>query len=448
MKKIALFLVLVFTSFVFGQDVPQAERDELIKFYNALNGSEWKNKLYWSTNNPVKEWAGVYVEEIEGQPHVTGISLIDNNLVGNIDLNLPYLVKLYLAKNKIENVKVKSDRLQTLYIEDNNILKSVDISEATNIVELNLSNNKLTELDLSAFNQLVDVNLNNNLLNKLDLSNSTTLVSLSLKDNKLTDVKISSEAHFLSHIDLANNKLTEFKLGNNPILETLVLDNNNIKKFELKDLKTLKGFSIKDNIVLSEISFSNVPELSFLTLNNNKLTTVDLSPLKSLFYLEMNNNPLNQGILDLSNNTELQTISIKNTSVELINMRNHINGVIVDISDKVKCIAIDNPAQKPNWDIQWMNGREGNYKTDCNEYLSTNDSKLNQEDLKIVSPLKENLVLVGNKHINKIEIYSITGQLVKTLVGLDRNISNLQTGIYIAKIYTKEGVRNRKFIKK
>jgi hypothetical protein len=59
-------------------DVPQAEADALIAFYNATNGPGWTNSTNWLIDPTVGNWFGVTV----AGGHVTALDLNNNNLNG------------------------------------------------------------------------------------------------------------------------------------------------------------------------------------------------------------------------------------------------------------------------------------------------------------------------------------------------------------------------------
>lgn len=93
------------SSFAFSeiQDVPQAERDALIAFYNAAGGPNWLNNSNWNTSAPVETWFGVFttttdlngVPYSDGLPHVWGLNFFDdNNISGSLPSELGNLTKL------------------------------------------------------------------------------------------------------------------------------------------------------------------------------------------------------------------------------------------------------------------------------------------------------------------------------------------------------------------
>lgn len=85
------------------------------------------------------------------------------------------------------------------------------------------------------------------------------------------------------------------------------------------------------------------------------------------------------------------------------------------------------------------------HEPECDKSLSTKE--ISPVDLKIINPVKNTLVIRASAKINKVEIYSTTGQLVKTFTGNQADVSVLAKGIYILKIETDKGNQTAKIVK-
>jgi len=115
MRKNAKLLFFIFAlwfymgGFTFLEGaVPQAERDALLTLYSRTGGASWLNKTNW-LGDPGSEntWFGVTVETVNGEDHVTKLSLIANNLTGTVPAeiaNLTRLVYLSLDHNHLSGV--------------------------------------------------------------------------------------------------------------------------------------------------------------------------------------------------------------------------------------------------------------------------------------------------------------------------------------------------------
>ena len=93
-----LFLALVFSLNTFADTVSDKEKEALLKFYHATNGSQWKIK--WDLSLSISTWYGVEIENGK----VAGLNLPDNNLQGELPLeffDLVNLERIDLHKNKL-----------------------------------------------------------------------------------------------------------------------------------------------------------------------------------------------------------------------------------------------------------------------------------------------------------------------------------------------------------
>ncbi|MDY3530231.1 T9SS type A sorting domain-containing protein [Riemerella anatipestifer] len=55
------------------------------------------------------------------------------------------------------------------------------------------------------------------------------------------------------------------------------------------------------------------------------------------------------------------------------------------------------------------------------------------------NPMKTNIVFISKDNIEKIELYSIDGRLVKTIKKTGENVSDLSKGVYVAKVFVSNG---------
>jgi hypothetical protein len=80
--------------------------------------------------------------------------------------------------------------------------------------------------------------------------------------------------------------------------------------------------------------------------------------------------------------------------------------------------------------------------------LSTLNITKAENDISFENPVRQNLVYKSKEKIGKIDIYSIDGELLKTVRENNSNISELQKGVYIAKTTFENGkILTKKLIK-
>ena len=145
---------------------------------------------------------------------------------------------------------------------DRNLIGKLDVSNCTELVELDCSYNQLTELDISNNTAMWYLYCGNNQLTELDVSNNTALMELGCSDNQLTELDVSNNTA-LVYLNCGYNQLTELDISNNTALEHLVCDNNQ----------------------LTELDISNNTAMWELSCRNNQLTSLNLESSYSLSFL-------------------------------------------------------------------------------------------------------------------------------------------------------------------
>lgn len=167
-------------------DVPQAECQALVVFYNATNGDGWLDKSGWLEGTTVANWYGVTVN----RDHVSALNLAKNQLGGFLPAELGALNYLgYLALNdnqltgNIPSTLGKLTSLTGLALSNNQLSGSIPTSlgNLTKLTSLYLSSNQLSGSVPSEIGNLVNLktlNIHNNQLSgslPVSLSNLTSL---------------------------------------------------------------------------------------------------------------------------------------------------------------------------------------------------------------------------------------------------------------------------------
>jgi len=90
------------------------------------------------------------------------------------------------------------------------------------------------------------------------------------------------------------------------------------------------------------------------------------------------------------------------------------------------------------------------YDVTVNGTLSTNDFDSPKSSIKVYpNPTKNSFQIDSNKSVESVELYNITGQLLKTYnEEANYDISDLATGVYIANIKTQLGSKTLRIVKK
>ena len=121
---------------------------------------------------------------------------------------------------------------------DRNLIGKLDVSNCTELVELDCSYNQLTELDISNNTAMWYFDCGDNQLTELDVSNNTALVYLNCGYNQLTELDISNNTA-LEHLVCDNNQLTELDISNNTAMWILSCRNNQLTSLNVESSYSL-----------------------------------------------------------------------------------------------------------------------------------------------------------------------------------------------------------------
>ena len=131
---------------------------------------------------------------------------------------LPNLKGAYLVGNAVAVADLSDNtNLEEIDLSSNNI-ESIILPRSDTLRMLVLDNNKIREIDLSVVPQLTVLHMSNNLLRSIDLSNNSLLQFLLLDDNNLEDLDLSHNP-YLYAVSLLNNAFLPYAdFSNNPLL--------------------------------------------------------------------------------------------------------------------------------------------------------------------------------------------------------------------------------------
>lgn len=197
--------------------------------------------------------------------NLTGNAALEElKLNGNSDLET-ITVPTSMASLKIvslNNTKVNNASVQSILTAAPN-LEEVSINKKAGEAD-----NKLTSINLSNNSNITDLQLQNNSLSGvMDLTSCTALENTLLNNNSINSVIVNSVA--LTYINLNDNNVSSLDLSGAPNLVNLYCNNNELETLDLT------GKTVLSNVLL----------------NNNKLTSVTFDPaLGTLNSLEIRNN--------------------------------------------------------------------------------------------------------------------------------------------------------------
>lgn len=114
-----------------------------------------------------------------------------NNLITSLNTsNAAELKDIICSYNKMKSLDFRNNKQITGIISSYGNLESIFLKGADKLKAIDCSNNNLKELDLTGNPELVDVTFSNNQLKKLDLSSNKLIKNLFVENNELKTLKI------------------------------------------------------------------------------------------------------------------------------------------------------------------------------------------------------------------------------------------------------------------
>ena len=323
------------------------DRDALVKFYEAMNGAEWRNQSNWLSDEPLGEWHGVTTDD-EGR--VTELVINENGLSGSLPaemVDLTELMVLELERNEI------SGGLPS-WIADMSKLRVVDLDENDLSDPLPRELSTLVELEvLSLFSNRLNGEI------PAELGHLTNLIVLDLGSNDLIgEIPVQlGELRELRILRLEDNRMEgelPSVIGNLHHLEELVLSGNRLSgplTSEIKNLKSVKWLRLQFNRFSGAIpdELSELSKLIELDLSNNLLSGSIpewLGEFEGLAALHIAGNAglsgcLPEGLSEVENNDFEQTglVTCKDEDVQ-----------------RSALVALYNATDGPNWtdNTNWL----------------------------------------------------------------------------------------------
>lgn len=400
------------------------------------------------------------------------LNIDTNGLNGNI-LNMDALSVYYLNVSggfidDLTGIGAFAN-LKTLDCSSNN-LSGLNITQNKKLLELNANDNQITNINLEHNVNLKVALLSSNMLSTIDVCSNLALEELGVNLNYLTELVVTQNlslqhlgcyANNLSNIDLSNNSqlstlhiginnLNTLNVSQNPVLHTLTCNENNLSELSVNVNTQLSYLDCRDNNI-NNLDISANSGLQRLFVSNNNLDEVDLTAAPSLKLFYAINNNLTS--LDISNNSNLRWIKCDQNNLSSVDFRNGNNMNISEFkmtqNSGLSCIFVDDA--HASFLSSWIIDDSCAFVEDeyeC-EALSTKDF-ISSEISMYPNPAIDSVAFTINTDTAKLELYAINGQLVHAQVlnyGVNKiALTNLSSGLYLAKLSSGQALETKKLL--
>ncbi len=284
--KVAVLVAWLLPFRSVGQCDPVHDSLELVKFFDATGGVNWKNNTNWKVaGKKISTWSGV---EINSEGCVTELDLDDNNLTGTlINFELPNLEWFKCSRNQLTDTIPNFDKLPNLeYFQcgENQLTGTIpNFDKLPNLYEIACFRNQLTGTipNFDKLPKLKNFNCHENQL-KGSIPNFDKLPNLLYffcNENQLTgSIPNFDKLPNLLFFDCGENQLTGSipNFDKLPNLYSFICQLNqltgSIPNFD--KLPNLSSFICQLNQLTGAMpNFDKLPNINFFSCNNNKITS-------------------------------------------------------------------------------------------------------------------------------------------------------------------------------
>lgn len=262
---------------------------------------------------------------------ITSLDLSNNTQLKNVEIYCPSLTSINLSN--LVNLKNLS------YLGK---LPTIDISDSVNLLNLSCAGssgtysypieNRLNSIDLTNQTKLINLDLTGNNLSTLDLSNCPNLESISISSNQINILNLDN-VNYVKNFNCEGNSLSTLDVNSMFNLKNLSCKNNQ-----------LNSFSTKNGIIEEYIDFSGNPNLNSICsdenevvyiqnqcfLNNNDTVVVN-SNCGASSKITMYPNPV-KDMLHLKSDNSISKVEIFSTNGLLV-MKDESESDVIDMNE-------------------------------------------------------------------------------------------------------------------
>ena len=221
-----------------------------------------------------------------------------------------------------------------------------------------------------------------------------------------------------------------------------------------KNISDLTGIEAFTNITRLDCNFNNLNALDFSAITgllqvrcrNNNITSINTTSNTNLQELRIHNNELT--VLDVSSNSNFIRLLCQGNNLTELNVKtgNNINmtAFFAQNNPSLTCIEVDDAAFA---DANFTKDAAASFSKNCNTLSTSNFNKTQNIDL-FPNPTSNSITVTSTTKIVSLELYNLLGKrvmLIKNKSKLD--LSNFNSGLYLLKIQTEQGIITKKVIK-
>ncbi|OKS85747.1 T9SS type A sorting domain-containing protein [Mucilaginibacter polytrichastri] len=307
----------------------------------------------------------------------------------------------------------------------------IEAVEAAAIYGLNISGASVSNLSgLEVFINLEWIQCGVNQITSLNTSMFPNLKNLMCGYNPITTLDLTGFTQ-LEILDCEYAQITSLNVAGMQGLKSLRCSGNALTTLDLSGLSSLEEFTSAENPITS-LNFDDAVNLSQLTIRQSMLTELDLTHSPLLAYIGFSENPL------------LETINLKNNGAALVATECQFNN-----NPNLVSVCVDDGEEETVAQCNWW-PTTAQISSTCS-FLDTETFAAKKIEL-FPNPSDGLVTVHTGFEIKFLELYDLQGRLLQQVTAVQGNtsidVSNLQNGEYLLKVYTEIGSLSKKILRK
>lgn len=205
---------------------------------------------------------------------------------------------------------------------DTNSDGEIQISEATQVTSLDISNAQITSLEgIFSFTNLLSLDCSNNQLFNLNFQGFTNLQSLDCYNTQLTTLNVQGLTN-LQYLRCNSNQLTNINVQGLTNLQNLTVGDNLISSLNVQNLVNLQELSCY-NAQLTTLNLQGLTNLQIVHCDYNQISTLNVQGLNNLHTLTCEYNQL--ASLNIQSLTNLEYLYCTYNQLTSLNLQGFAN---------------------------------------------------------------------------------------------------------------------------
>lgn len=311
---------------------------------------------------------------------------------------------------------------------DTNQDGDIDMAEASVIYGLNISGASISNLSgLEAFVNLEWIQCGANQITTIDAAMFPNLKNLMCGYNPITSLDVTGFAN-LEELDCEYAQLTSLNVAGMQGLTSIRCSGNALTTLDLTGLSSLAWFSSAAGNPITSFNFDDAVNLYQLAISETMITELDLSHSPLLKFVGISGNPL------------LQTINFQNGGSALYPFECQIAG------ESLVSVCTDEGEEDTVAECFHVTPVPVSISAVC-AVMGVPDVAVDSIEL-YPNPTNGEVTITSQQDITSLELYDLQGRLLQTIKGAATvNLSALQSGEYLVKVYSGNAVAVKKVIK-